>query len=521
MLEKALDFDTGNFKGQGAPIILYLIRLAARVEEYVNAVISLIHARDSTAAAENGVSGLHACATAFTNVPEVLAVDLLTLRIKLTEVLRGRAFDMLEQWRTKLVASDSLGDICEVVAHMALIFRSAEEGEDAGSIDDRAAKTLLTAQVYLTSNFAFNLEARDVESVQISQEQSARAERLEFIFALVQKFRRRILDWIEPETGSTSDHKGKVGLVLEAVINILTGKGRLNKDDPQAAPRVWASLGHTYCKGRLCPDTEKEGYRAAIQEACNSQSKFEDWLQTTTTAAVGTEINLQYGTFTLRSNQTELLDVHFTESIDFATVLGHQEARLQCARLLKTSQCEQVRLMFRHDLHFWETDVRRPKVGFRCPNLALPDWVNVGLKRIPKELRSLTILFEDTSGDRVRGQIVRDETLFEVCLFRTFNGSHTNIFKVVSYGRRFLRTLVFSSSPTHCLHDLMPSLVATHDNQYEVCCGQQNFAKSGVDRFFGRGVVISRALSSDVGEQVFVPKRFLLGLLPSALLGNE
>ena len=538
MFEKALDFDTGSFLGQSSPVILYMIRLIVRVEEYMNGVVDLINLKAGEPL-NTKLSGSDSCARVMTIPNKELAKQLNAERQKLTGLLRGRAFAILEQWRSKLGQrgqDDNLSDVCEVIGHMGLIFRSAEQ--DSG-LENTAVKTLLTAQVFLTHNFAFNLDAKMIEAstVKISTEYLQRIERLEFFFGLIQKHRRHILEWIEPAGDPDDKHRMQVGAVLEDTIAVLTGKGRLTKDGACEAPRLWASLKlpekdpsnepsnkpsnkpstKPSFRGRLCPDTELHAYSAAIAEASLS---FEEWLRTITNAAVGTEINLQLGTFTLQSNQTELLDSRFTESVDFQTVIGVQEARLKCARILKTVQCEQVRLMFRHDLDFWEVDPRKPCVGFLRPNLHLPDWIRDGLKRVPKEFNSSAIKFEDTSGDRVRGQILQGEKLFEICLFKTADGAHVNIFKVVSYGRRFLRALAFSSSSVFCLHDLTPSLIATEENRYEIQCGKHNLVDLGPDRFFGRGVVIRRCLSAESGDQVYIPQRFLRGLLPSAILGN-
>ena len=521
ILDKALEFDTGSYAGQSAPVILYFIRLVVRVEEYVNAVVEMLKMK-----ANGGQCPVDACATALNILPataEALENDLRAGRQKLADALRGRAFALLEQWRAKLSLGDNLSENCEVLAHMAFIFRNAEHEENG--LDEWSVKTLITAQVFLSHNFAFDLEATKSDKAGVSKvnsEHLRRVERIEFIFSLVQKHRKRVVEWIEPTGNASSEYKNKVGAVLEDVISLLTGKGRLAKEPFCETPRHWASLSQPSCKGRLCPDTEAEGYDAAVKEASRAQSKFEDWLQTTTNAAVGTEINLQLGTFTLRSNQTELLDSRFTESIDFETVIGVPDARLQCARILRTEQCEQVKLMFRHDLQFWEVDPRRPQVGFGRPNMAIPTWISEGLKRVPKQLRSLAIMFEDVSVDRVRGQMVMGETLLEICVFKTYDGVHVNIFKVVSHGRRFFRALIFSSSAIHCLHDLPPSLVANDENKYEIYCGQHNVsdALKAADRFFGRGIVIQRCLSAEIGDQVFVPQRLLRGLLPSALLGN-
>ena len=57
-------------------------------------------------------------------------------------------------------------------------------------------------------------------------------------------------------------------------------------------------------------------------------ASYEEWLRITTTAAVETELNLQLGTFTLKSNQTELLAAEFRQLPDFSSVFGAKD-RLQ------------------------------------------------------------------------------------------------------------------------------------------------------------------------------------------------
>ena len=69
------------------------------------------------------------------------------------------------------------------------------------------------------------------------------------------------------------------------------------------------------CEGRYCPDTERKSFAATVAKAPDmaaaaaaaggwgGKSVFQEWLRITTTAAVETELNLQIGTFTLKSNQ--------------------------------------------------------------------------------------------------------------------------------------------------------------------------------------------------------------------------
>jgi hypothetical protein len=75
------------------------------------------------------------------------------------------------------------------------------------------------------------------------------------------------------------------------------------------------------CEGRFCPDTERKSFAATVAKAPDmaaaaaagaggGKSVFQEWLRITTTAAVETELNLQMGTFTLKSNQVlSLLDL--------------------------------------------------------------------------------------------------------------------------------------------------------------------------------------------------------------------
>lgn len=523
MLDRALDFDTGSYHSPSAPAMLYMIRMAVRVEEYMSAVIRCLRASAGSGApvpAEMTMAAgcIESCASLMGVVPASVKDVLTAARAKLVGTLRRRAFATLEVWRGKLSSAGQLSEACEVLAHMGFLFRNADRQEDVGGgMDELAVKTLLTCQVFLTHNFAFDLEASQSEFRKLAAE-SARIERIEFYFSLAQRHRLGALQWIE------SGGSGAAGATLEDVIAALTSKTKLGPRQSREDARNWHSLSSPSapgCRGRLCPDTEKPEFEKAIQKA-DSETDFETWLQVVTTAAVGTEVNVQLGTFTLQSNQTELLDPRFVEAPEFEMSLGMEGAqRLQCAKILKTSQCEHVKLMFRHDLLFWEADGRKPGVAFSYPCVA-SDWISAGIRRLPDDLRHSSVRFESLSGDVVRGQFTKDAALFEVVVFKTFRGSHLNLFRIESYGRRFLRTLVFSSSELFCFHDMSPSLVITEDNIYEVCCGKGNLNQLGQDeRGLGAGLVVTRNLSTKTGEQTYLPRKYLQGILPSGLLGNN
>jgi hypothetical protein len=514
MLEKAFDFDTGAYGGPSAQAVLYVIRLAVRVEEYASIVAESMQPRGERSEPVRCWDCIEALVDFAGAWPADVAERVRDGRGRLVGLLRKRGLAMLEGWRGRLMKAEQLGEACEVLVHMALVFRNAEAQADVSSgFDDAAVRTILTCQLFLTNNFAFELEA-GAEGEQRGAGLRPRNDRVDFFFDLIQKHRRRILDWIEEAPSR------KAGAVLEDVIAALTMDAKLTRSSGCEEPRRWSSLVGPDCRGRLCPDTEMDGYLTTFENATENEGEFERWLQMTTRAAVGTEINLQLGTFTMQSNERELLDSRLTEPTDFAMVIGlNSSHRLQCTKILKTEQCEQVKLMFRHDLHYWEADSRTPKVAFSRFCVALPDWVNEGVSRLPKSICPAGLMFEDLSGEVVRAQIQRDKALLEVVFFKSMQGTQVNIFKVVSFGRRFLRTILFSSSPTHCFCDLSPALVEFKDKTYEIQCGLENLDISE-DTSVGKGLVITRALSKEMGNQVFVPRRYLDGLLPEVLLGK-
>jgi hypothetical protein len=104
--------------------------------------------------------------------------------------------------------------------------------------------------------------------------------------------------------------------------------------------------------------------------------------------------------------------------------------------------------------------------------------------------------------------------LREVTVWRTSGAVH--IFNVVPHGRRFLRSLVWASDASLCLDDGPATL------------GDASLAGDSIleirrAAYAGRAamepsLVILRNIVQEMGVQVFVPRRFLRGLLPAALL---
>jgi hypothetical protein len=102
-------------------------------------------------------------------------------------------------------------------------------------------------------------------------------------------------------------------------------------------------------------------------------------------------------------------------------------------------------------------------------------------------------------------------TLYEVSVLR--NPSVVHVFRVIEYGRRFYRHMIFSSDAALSLHSFEQKELATLHDRTRFVSGTTNETSPP-----GFSMVITRNLYSSVGLQTFIPHRLLTGLLPSAIL---
>ena len=109
------------------------------------------------------------------------------------------------------------------------------------------------------------------------------------------------------------------------------------------------------------------------------------------------------------------------------------------------------------------------------------------------------------------------KSLKEVVVFRQQKVVH--IYNVVEHGRRFYRSLVWSSDARHTLHDMLP--VHPYDvswsvmDRYSAGHGEAHSRAS----FPHESLVITRNLATAAeNTQMYMPTRYLRGLLPEALL---
>ena len=101
----------------------------------------------------------------------------------------------------------------------------------------------------------------------------------------------------------------------------------------------------------------------------------------------------------------------------------------------------------------------------------------------------------------------------EIVVFRSPPTLH--VYDVYEYGRRYFRTISYTSDTSHCLHDLVPRVkeVSNPQNPYILSGGHPTRMTKRT-----QSLVITRNITASVGVQKFIPNVFLAGLVPSALL---
>ena len=515
MLERALDMDVGKYtkKASSGPLILYLIRLAVRIEGYMK------HALKKCIPGQPRPRGLESLSN--------IKVDASLKKIR--ALLDTQAIPTLEYWIHPSRCKDV--DIMNLVhAHLLYLFKNY----DYDDLDYRAVSVILSSQVYLTINHRFSTKVYDdimdtnnpthpPPSIQIAQSE---------IFDVIQAHRYNILRFCR-EKQEEGDH------AMEAVVRVATGTG--SRDEADMKKRHWQSIGHQTCYGRFVPDTEDVNLRDGTYRIPKPGQTYEEWMLYVTTKAVGIEVNLQLSDFTLQNHKMTLLDPHIMEDPDFAETRKsalRDASDVACAEVMHTTNRFWWRLVGRrYDIESWAPDSRNyydikvamnPKHTRKFPNSLRPGerWISETLNDKLSLILPQTTLYmspDDLSEDPyalLAGWIKNPDnsststhTLKEVLVWQ--NPPAIAIFNVVEYGRRHMRVLQYTSNLSLCLHE-----VKTGEPYPDRVAGILALS-AGVPmtkELPAPSLLVTRALNSTLGTQTYVPPRFMAGIIPSSLV---
>lgn len=396
----------------------------------------------------------------------------------------------------------------------------------------------MSSQVYLTINHRFSTKVYDdlqdtanptqpPPSIQIAQSE---------VFDVIQSHRYNLLRFIR-EQRVDGDR------AMEAVVRIATGTGTREQDDKEIKQRHWQSIGHPTCYGRFVPDTEDENLRDGSYRTPQPGQTYEDWMLYVTTKAVGIEVNMQLSEFTLQNHKMALLDDHIIKDDDFAETrhTALKDAKdVACAEVVHTTNRFWWRLVGRrYDVLSWAPDQRNyydikgtknPVLSRKFPNNIRggEKWIVDILKdKVPLLLPDTTLYMspEDQSDEPyvvlsgwLENKTKSDDsmlthTLKEVIVWQF--PPVISIFNVVEYGRRHLRVLEYTSDLSICLHEV------NSGEPYPDRVGGILSLSAGIPMTTVSptpSLLVTRALTSEIGTQTYVPPRFLGGLVPSSLV---
>ena len=126
-----------------------------------------------------------------------------------------------------------------------------------------------------------------------------------------------------------------------------------------ALARHWVVLDRLGHAGRLLPDTELARAQVALG-ALDGMSDYAAYLRAQT-QAVGTEINLQIGEYTLKNHALQALPLRIARTEDFVAVFGETRHSnpIQCVEVQNSTRRTWLRLVgLRHDVELWDVDER-------------------------------------------------------------------------------------------------------------------------------------------------------------------
>ena len=533
MLDNVLERDAGKYLPESCAVVLYVIRLAVRVEDFLLFLIrnDAWMARDEATCQNTWatyVRGLQVAADTAARLSEA--------QRRLRAQLHGPVADMLQNWLRRALRQRRTDDACALHAHLAFLHRNLEEEE----LGEAAVRSLLTAQCYLNLHHHFDTEVKsrapEKRGLDLHASSPLGIPDME-LFSLFQTHKSRMYEWLQA-------HPDAADRVMEYVVRAVTTSQPQGADLGGTASRHWTSLRRHGCEGRFVPDTEQrdppgpEGFEPRKAEA------FRDWLLETTTNAADTEINVQLGTFTLRQNKVQVVDDWANAFPDFVDRFGRvgPTHSVPCAEVASTDARRWVRLITeRHDVQLWTPDAR----PIQCPHSrSYPGglhsgeaWVRDTLTpHMPALLQGCALylppddcsarpyanLFavvpseaEHATGGAAEGP----GALQEVVVLRDPPVIH--VYQWVEHGRYYYRSLVYTSDAEWALHTPSPTRVGLDPYHAQHSRLEVPSVTAGNPRLRhapAASLVIIRSLLAELGRQLYVPPRLLAGLLPHALL---
>lgn len=421
LMNQALEIDTGDFDVSSTDIILYVVRVAARVDNYISYLIE--GDLDAKPLCRDQRAALTACSGALRSGLEDIRC-----------VLRSRFVPLLQSWFTRLFIEQPDQNVdeiaksaCTVQSHILLIYRNVH----TFTVD--IAGIVLSSVIFITTRHSWNLNLLPIPETEI--------------FELVQCCRRRLISFLH-----TCNH-ADVKTVLEQVVQVTT---QTESADPN---RRWFSVAGPRSAGRFAISSTHISNGNAV-EAVEDNSEL------------GIEIDLQRLQLTFRNAHLRALEQDVALNEDVQLVFGGAKS-IQAA-LLETAQNRDLfELVSReHTLQHWKTPDERPGLLPLETREYSPGELDASEQWIAELLEPvrLTYMMKPVPIRILMPSALtpRDATVAVLYALHPMNNgawkeihvcrdTFVQVFHLVSHGRRIYRSLVYTTDSRFSLGDMQPS----------------------------------------------------------------
>ena len=529
----AINLDIGSVFSSTVPIIFYVLRLLARLDNFLTLLLDLYYDR-------------HECmnmSTAGFDGFQLSSDNVLILeegqRILRSDV-QSQIHKILEDWSTELretdtkskdnadILSDSGSDneeeknvddntviACQVHAHLLLLYRNYRVEEYTYDI----ASTLSSSFVFLTTRHTWNLNLLTIPEHEM--------------FEMLMIQRRKLIVWTRLQ-----DHYNLCRL-LESCVRVSAGTGC--RDPSKSGLHVlnvsqWAYIRGTESSGRF---TVSSSFQLIIP-SCYSEDEsstpnssiplLDPALET------GISIDLQTAQLTLKSSHMQALDTAIAADLDVQLIFGSKS--MQASTIESTEHRKWVHLVGRgYDIQYWRTpDQRTCSVEYDRdygPGVVEPseEWIVPILEPVrltylvePPFTLQICMPEKPLPPDAEVAVLVgihpkQGGTWKEILVFKSLR--MVQVYQVISHGRRFYRSLEYCSDTRYSLRSMQPSLDDRQSlwpvwERHGAGHPYQDSWKNPLSCVISRGLEHEKNLSGCT--ETFIPERLLYGIIPAALL---
>ncbi|CAL1170137.1 unnamed protein product [Cladocopium goreaui] len=491
LLRFALEQDPGRAETPREGLILFLVRLAIRVESYGRLVVEQRH-RVGRRQVDAKQTNLERIRKGLDDLSKVLQQDIL---------------QMLLEWATQAVRRRprSMATICRIHAHIAFLFKNhvPESKEDIA--------IFLSSQIFINNATAKSPSESSTNSASLGVGEFE-------LFDLFEMRRYGLAKWLR-------EHRKEASVIMENVEQVVTCQGVAFIDIPNS--RSWSELPHE--PGNWTLSHELESSQPA-------KTSYREWLHLYDSSSVVVSINqgryhcrdaglglLPHDVLTSahlteapgggRGDQGDQYTVAFGSLTDSQVVVREETAHRVCFELVGQ----------KYEVHVWDEDPRLENGPLNVNSLekVTSGWWMEVLEPILSRWRHDLTFYKISEGASSSSSAdlwllaLAPKLQLEIGLWR--QTPLVEIYDLPSHGRQIYRRLIFTSDMTWSLHSPEGPEAALYSVQSAGWSLGKGILPSENSNP-GQSVRIFRYLSSAQGREEFVPAEMLRGLLPDALL---